>query len=103
MAIEWQQVEEWFASQDGHFIRVRAMATGPGYSASMNHLGNEGLMEIVLIPQEDEEGNLVTGAPFNSAQDAKAAAVRFLADHLATLPAERAARLAGIMRGKSYG
>lgn len=97
MNVEWHQVEEFFASEQDHFVRVQPMVMGPGYSASMNHLNEEGRMETILIPQVDEEGNVSTGKPFNSIADAKAACESFLADHLATPPEQREARLVKLM------
>lgn len=98
MAVDWHQKEEFVASQDGHFIKVQPMVMGPGYSANMNHLNDDGVMETVLVPAMNEEGEWTTGTPFSSVADAKAAAERFLADHLATPVAQREARLVQIMQ-----
>lgn len=100
MEIEWHQVEEFFASAEGHFVRIQPMLQGPGYSASMNHLNDEGRMETILIPQRNELGDYTTGSPFHSIDDAKAACERFLADHLATPPAQREARLMEMIQPK---
>jgi len=84
MSIEWHQVEDFFASQDGHFIRVTHMAMGPGFAATMRHLDNRGEIETIAIAH---------GQPFDTVAEAKEVAEHFLADHLATPEAARAARL----------
>lgn len=95
MAIEWQQKQEYFAnSGEGHFLKVQPMAIGPGYSATMNHISPDtGLLEVILIPNKDG----VTGVPFETVEEAKAAAELFLEGHLITPLAEREARLAKII------
>jgi hypothetical protein len=75
MSIEWKQTEEFYANQDGYFIRVGPIVHGPGYTVHMGYLGQQGHVETIPVGH---------GLAYDTVDEAKAAAEGFFAAYLAT-------------------